>query len=105
MRAEREPHFHPAARTELIEAIEEYEQQREGRGAAFDAAIGRAITKILEAPERWPLARRAPERLGTRGYMLKRFPYDVIYRLVGEDELKIIAIAHHKRRPGYWTKR
>ena len=59
----------------------------------------------IEAPERWPVARRVPPRLGARGYMLKRFPYDIVYRLVGDGELEVVAVAHHKRRPGYWAKR
>jgi hypothetical protein len=29
----------------------------------------------------------------------------VIYRLIGDDELEVAAVAHHKRRPGYWAKR
>jgi hypothetical protein len=29
----------------------------------------------------------------------------VIYRLVGDDEVEVVAIAHHKRRPRYWTQR
>jgi hypothetical protein len=29
----------------------------------------------------------------------------LIYRLVGDDELEVVAVAHHKRRPAYWAKR
>ncbi len=105
MPAERRPYLHPAARAEVNEAVDQYEQQREGRGAAFDVAVDRAIAKIIEAPERWPAARRVPPRLGAHGYMLKRYRYDIVYRLVGDDELEVVAVAHHKRRPGYWAKR
>lgn len=35
---------------------------------------------------------------------LHNFPYSLIYRLQ-RDEIRIIAIAHHSRRPGYWVGR
>ncbi len=105
MPGKRQAHLHPAASAELVEAIEEYEDQREGRGAAFDAAVDRAIETIVNAPERWPLSRHVPPRLLVRAYMLKRFPYDIVYRLRGDDELEVIAMAHHKRKPGYWKRR
>ena len=39
-----------------------------------------------------------------RRYPLKRFPYSVIYQIAGE-ELRVIALAHQRRRPGYWANR
>jgi len=55
--------------------------------------------KILEAPERWP------EHLqGTRRFLLHRFPFSIVYRLKG-DVIEVVAIAHAKRRPGYWKRR
>lgn len=40
----------------------------------------------------------------TRSFPLHGFPYSLIYRLHG-DSVRIIAIAHHSRRPGYWAGR
>lgn len=40
----------------------------------------------------------------TRLLPLHKFPYSLIYRLQ-DDAVRIIAIAHHSRRPGYWVKR
>lgn len=40
----------------------------------------------------------------TRMLTLHRFPYSLVYR-VRHDEIRVIAIAHHSRRPGYWTDR
>jgi len=54
---------------------------------------------ILAAPQRWPAYLH-----GTRRIVLKRFPFSVIYRLL-EGQLQIVAVAHHKRRPGYWRTR
>ena len=35
---------------------------------------------------------------------MKHFPYSVIYIVAG-DEIQVLAVAHHSRRPGYWLKR
>jgi toxin ParE1/3/4 len=41
---------------------------------------------------------------GRRRYLRKRFPYSLIYTVCGE-EIRIWAVAHHNRRPGYWRER
>jgi hypothetical protein len=41
---------------------------------------------------------------GTRRYLLKRYPYAVIYREL-DDLIWVVAVAHGKRRPGYWKSR
>lgn len=40
----------------------------------------------------------------TRSLPLQGFPYSLIYRLRG-DTVRVIAVAHHSRRPGYWAER
>jgi hypothetical protein len=35
---------------------------------------------------------------------MRRFPYSLIYTVIG-DEVRILAVAHHSRRPGYWRGR
>ncbi|MBI2214210.1 MAG: type II toxin-antitoxin system RelE/ParE family toxin [Acidobacteria bacterium] len=66
---------------------------------AFVAEIDHAIERISEAPERYPETRH-----GRRRFVLFSFPFDVVYRASGE-RIEIIAVAHHSRRPGYWTSR
>ncbi|MBK7425134.1 MAG: type II toxin-antitoxin system RelE/ParE family toxin [Propionivibrio sp.] len=39
-----------------------------------------------------------------RQYNFRRFPYSIIYQVTVE-ELRILAVAHHRRRPGYWSGR
>lgn len=39
-----------------------------------------------------------------RSFPLHGFPYSLIYRLQG-DTVRIIAVAHHSRRPAYWAER
>ncbi|MGE3298508.1 MAG: type II toxin-antitoxin system RelE/ParE family toxin [Porticoccaceae bacterium] len=40
----------------------------------------------------------------TRAFTLPKFPYSLIYRVLS-DHIRIIAVAHHSRRPGYWAAR
>ncbi|MBI3775205.1 MAG: hypothetical protein HY273_06575 [Gammaproteobacteria bacterium] len=43
-------------------------------------------------------------RNGKRRYVMQRFPYSLIYT-VSSEEIRILAVAHHSRRPGYWQGR
>jgi plasmid stabilization system protein ParE len=67
-------------------------------GAEFVLAVDAAIAKLIEAPGRWPLF------AGARRDILRRFSYNVIYR-VDKESIHILAIAHHSRRPMYWGRR
>jgi toxin ParE1/3/4 len=53
----------------------------------------------MEAPERYPVTRR-----GRRRFVTLEYPFDVIYR-IQEQEVEIMAVAHHRRRPEYWLRR
>jgi len=64
-----------------------------------------AVVATIEAIERQPeIGTAAHPDLETRRVVVTRFPYQVVYRL-GQDDLEIVAIAHLKRRPGYWKHR
>lgn len=91
--------FHPAAEAELKEASDWYEDHREGLGLDFLAAVRHKIFDILENPCRW----RALH--GTRRVLVGRFPYALVYREITSDEIEIVAVAHFKRRPKYWSRR
>jgi len=54
---------------------------------------------IVENPNRFPTY-----LWGTRRLVLQEFPFSIIYR-EKTDEVEIIAVAHAKRRPGYWKRR
>jgi toxin ParE1/3/4 len=41
---------------------------------------------------------------GRRRYLMKHFPYALVYTVSGE-EIRVLAVAHHSRRPGYWAHR
>jgi len=66
---------------------------------AFVAELDRGVAAIGEAPARWP------RHLGkTRRFVMRRFPFIVVYREL-QDRVEVVAVAHAKRRPGYWKGR
>jgi toxin ParE1/3/4 len=66
---------------------------------AFDAEVDRALANIASAPNRWAAGPHS-----TRRYLLRRFPYILIYR-ERTGNVQIVAVAHTSRKPGYWKKR
>ena len=91
--------FHPAARTELNEAVDYYEDCQAGLGCEFLEEVYATIARILQYPNGWsPLSRRV------RRCLTRRFPYGVIYH-AKEEHVLILAVAHSHRRPEYWTGR
>lgn len=93
--------IHEAALREAIEAAARYERERPGLGAEFDESVQAALDLLEE--EIVPLA-AAPSAAGARGakrLILRRFPHDMIVD-ERDNELVVIAFAHHARRPGYW---
>jgi plasmid stabilization system protein ParE len=92
--------LHPEAEEDLREAAQFY-KDRAGLGLAqsFLAEFERSVNLLLEHP-----LLGAVWRHGKRRWITRRFPYSVIYDVVGE-ELRVFAVAHQSRRPGYWRRR
>ena len=91
--------LHPEARAELREARKWYFERSPLSATAFAHAVDNAVSQIVEAPTRYPMAEH-----GTRKFVLQRFPFNIFCR-PGEGEIVIVAVAHQKRRPGYWAGR
>lgn len=93
--------FSEFASTELTEAVRWYETQRSGLGAELLEAVDSTVARITTNPELGsPLA---DDHL-TRRLLVKRFPYQVVYR-IRPDYIAIVAVAHLKRHPHYWRNR
>jgi plasmid stabilization system protein ParE len=90
---------HPEAIAEARAAREWYQARNAEAAEAFMAELDMAIQRIEEAPRQWP-----PYLTGTRRYLLRRFPFFVVFRET-DDRLQILAVAHARRRPGYWIGR
>ena len=91
--------LHPAAIEETAAAHRWYLERSQQAADAFVAEVDRAVEMIAGASERWP------EYIhGTQRFLLRRFPYSVVYRRRLEG-VEVIAVAHARRRPGYWRSR
>ncbi|HJU60896.1 MAG TPA: type II toxin-antitoxin system RelE/ParE family toxin [Candidatus Binatia bacterium] len=91
--------LHPNAIAEARAAYRWYSERNPSAAIAFMTELDHAIDEIEKSPERWPVHLH-----GTRKFLLRRFPYGVIYRIT-ERDLQVIAVAHGRRRPGYWRTR
>lgn len=68
-------------------------------GQAFLSEFERSIDLLLEHPKFGAVWRGATRRLP-----LRRFPYSIVYTQ-REDEVRVLAVAHQRRRPGFWRGR
>lgn len=93
------PDFHPDAVLEMEDAHDWYEARSQSAAEAFLYELNLAIQRVLEAPGRWPRDEGVARR-----FVLRRFPFNLIYRKVGAT-IQFVALAHHKRKPGYWRSR
>jgi toxin ParE1/3/4 len=92
--------IHEDAEQELKEAVQYYEARSQGLGAAFEETIYQAVQRIRENPTQYPFYKK----LRVRKYSVERFPYVIFYG-VFEDVIWIVAMAHGRRKPEYWTQR
>jgi plasmid stabilization system protein ParE len=91
--------FHPEARLDLESARSWYRERSKLAARAFITEVLRALRSIAISPDAWPRT-----RANERRFVLKRFPYSIIYR-TRENEVFVTAIAHHRRLPEYWHER
>ncbi|MCX4241569.1 type II toxin-antitoxin system RelE/ParE family toxin [Paraliomyxa miuraensis] len=92
--------FHPEAADEFADAVAWYERQQLGLGDGFEDAVYGGVDRIVERPLAWPVwVGYAPARV----FNLQRFPFRLVY--THGDGVLVIAVAHMKRRPGYWASR
>ena len=92
--------FHPEARAELREAALYYEGQRAGLGGELRVEIEAALARILRNPKAFTQV----DDLQRRKCLVGRFPYSIIFEEL-EEVIHVMAVAHQRRRPGYWSSR
>lgn len=88
-----------AAQRDYVEALKWYAERSSEAAESFDAALDSALGEIAQVPERFPRCSDSH-----RFYLLRRFPYQVIYRVAAE-RIEVIAFAHTSREPSYWSNR
>jgi plasmid stabilization system protein ParE len=91
--------LHPLAWLEIEGGDDWYRQRSPQASTDFVADVFYAIESICEAPHRWP-----KHLYGTQRFVLHRFPFSIVY-LDTAEFVNIVAVAHSKRKPGYWKRR
>ena len=89
---------------ELFEAAVWYQARRSGLESEFLAEVDRVLPLIGSSPDAFPRLLDLPADLVIRRALLPRFPYALIFMDLGE-HVRVLAVAHAKRRPGYWLDR
>jgi toxin ParE1/3/4 len=92
--------FHPAAASEHLNSIAFYESRLAGLGADYIAEFEAAMVRVCAMPKSFPLD--SPPDI--RRIVMQRFPFNVLYREAG-NTVQVLAVAHYRRRPGYWLGR
>lgn len=91
----------PEAEDEIREAMRWYEARRSGLGMEFLGGIEDAMVRAMSTPRLWPVWDEDPRY---RRVVLRRFPFLLFYE-VRVDTIEFVAVAHSRRKPGYWLSR
>jgi plasmid stabilization system protein ParE len=92
--------FTRAARTELIEAQDWYENEAPGLGRHFRAAVDTLIERMSANPLQFPVVYKSVRRA-----LLHRFPYALMFAIDADGALIVLACFHGSRDPAHWQKR
>lgn len=90
--------FLPEAEQEMLEAAICYHSKASGLAADYLSEVERAAQSVRESPDTWPIIEG-----GLRRRLVRRFPFGILYRIEPE-KIVIVAVAHLRRKPGYWKK-
>jgi len=88
------------AKAELRRARLWYDRRRPGLGQGLLDEVLAALDRI----ERDNFVGLLYESTRFRFRRLNRFPYVIYYECL-PDRVRVVAIAHERRRPGYWKRR
>lgn len=91
--------FHPAATEELETSAAWYAQRSQDAARGFAIEVDASLMKIANDPLRFPLIDQRHQACG-----IARYPFQIVFRNDGA-RIYVIAIAHAKRRPDYWSER
>lgn len=92
--------LHPEAAEEHKKQVAHYEEIQAGLGRRYHTEFQNVLASVCASPDQSrivlvPNIRRA---------MFKVFHFDLVYREV-DGSVQVLAIAHHRRQPGYWVAR
>ncbi len=92
--------FHRLAAREYRQARVWYRRRSPAAAERFRDEVNRTVKRISDAPMEGGIFR------GTiRWRRTRRFPYLLFYELVDSSLIRVYAVAHGRRRLGYWMRR
>ena len=91
--------IHEGAEEDLNAAAQFYESREPGLGQQFLEELSQAFQRLIKKPYSYSILFDDYRRC-----LMNRFPYGVVYR-IAERQLLIFAVAHVRRRPGFWIDR
>ncbi len=91
--------FHPDAEIELEQAIDYYENVRQGLGFDFATEAYTAIKRATSLPKAWAIVEG-----DIRRSLVYRFPFGILYSIEPKG-IYIVAVMNLHRKPSYWQKR
>ena len=89
----------PEAEAEVREAFFWYYERSPLAADAFRTEVFDAVDGLATSATMWP---EDEDRF--RRKVLRHFPYTVFYEIDGQT-VNVLAVAHQRRRPGYWHVR
>ena len=89
----------PDAEDDLRGAYRWYFDRSPLAADAFRAEALQAIDGLAQTADRW-----SKDSEGIHSYHLRHFPYTVFYEIDGSKAI-VLAVAHQRRRPGFWRAR
>jgi len=92
--------FTRAARAELIDAQDWYENEVPGLGQRFRGAVDAVVGRMSANPRQFPVIYK-----NLRRALLRRFPYSLLFVLEADESLTVVACFHGNRDPLHWQKR
>lgn len=93
----------PDVEQDMAEAAAWYETRREGLGTEFREGVIQVLEALADNPL---LNSRRHRRKNIRWRYPDRFPYRVIYQLIEEDRVVVVAgVFHAARHDRHWKKR
>jgi plasmid stabilization system protein ParE len=92
--------FNRLATKDYREAREYYAARSPETAVRFVDAVDAAVNRILHAPNSLSVVSGKYRRV--RG---EKFPRSLIFYERVDDDIRVVAVAHASRRPGYWRRR
>lgn len=93
--------LHRLAVDEIDREVDRYEAIQVGLGVALEDEIDAALDLISRFPE---IGAPWKHRTDRRVFVLTRYPFTLPYQIL-ENEVVVLALAHMRKRPGYWLRR